>query len=198
MGLKWTKALLAATILSILLVIQLIWSQGLHPKDQSTPGLDFKQAQPTSSYTYLNAANAHLMGTAPIKVVDPKPVQEIIAPTPVTHLTLLGTITDATPNLASAFIAVSGQSSKRVFVGKNISGEIKLIAVERDYVTIERSEKLELLYFPNGAPKTMIIPPNKRQIQKMDQNSAEQLERSDLFNPGMEALEQLRKNLGTE
>lgn len=176
-------------------------ARALLPTESSPPpilGLEITDTSRPLAYTYLDAARSDFLGTAQIKVVDAKPVQEVIAPTPVTHLTLLGTVTDATPNLASAFIGVSGQSSKRVFVGKNISDEIKLVAVERDYVTIERSEKLELLYFPNGNPKTIITPPNKRQIQKMDQNSAEQRERSDLFNPGMEALEQLRKSLRTE
>lgn len=186
-----------ATSLIASIAIQLIWGQALHPRDQSLPGFDYKPAYPQLTYTYNNATEAHLMGTAPIKVAENKPVQEVLAPTPVTHLTLLGTITDANPNLASAFIAVSGQSSKRVFAGKKISDEIKLVSVERDYVTIERSEKLELLYFPNGTPKTIITPPNKRHIQKMNQNSIEPTERDDLFNPGMEALEQLRKNLGT-
>ncbi|HEY6528449.1 MAG TPA: type II secretion system protein N [Cellvibrionaceae bacterium] len=195
---KWAKPFVI-TVVGFILVVHFIRGYSFSSsKSRTLVNSVFTPAFSPLIYSYVDAANAHLMGVAPVKIVETKPIQEVVAPTPITHLALLGTITDADPKLASAFISVSGQNSKRFFVGKKISDDIKLVAVDRDFITIERAEKLELLYFPNGNAKPLILSPNKRQIQQMNQNTSEIPERSDLFNPGMEALEQLRRNLGTQ
>lgn len=75
-------------------------------------------------------------------------------PTTNLHLTLLGSFVHADPQRSSAIVQREGSASQRVVIGSELADGIRLHAVYRDRIELERQGRLETLPFP-------IVPPSQ-------------------------------------
>ncbi|MBO2925684.1 hypothetical protein J5H83_00475 [Pseudomonas otitidis] len=129
-----------------------------------------------------------LFGPARIQQEGPPPATNL-------RLVLLGSFINADPARSSAIIRADDNKPRRILAGESISDGVRLHAVYRDRVEIERGGRLETLTFPHTRPSATVSPvmdaaPADGAIEALeglqDENAAELRERMEALRKQME------------
>lgn len=112
------------------------------------------------------------------------------------RLTLRGSFVSATPERSSAIIQREGGKPQRFVVGSEIDSGVRLHAVYRDKVELDRGGRLETLRFPLRA-SSPIAPAANTDSSTADDLSALQDENAAELRERMEALRQQMEAAGT-
>ncbi|UVE19077.1 hypothetical protein NVV93_06775 [Pseudomonas sp. LS44] len=132
----------------------------------------------------------------------PSPTSDTTAP-PSTNLrlTLLGSFVNADPKRSSAIIQRDGSKPQRYNVGIEVDQGVRLHAVYRDRVELERNGRLETLPFPtrtsNGNNPSVAVPALAPRENSADQLSELQDEDLQQLRERMNALRQQMEAAGT-
>lgn len=129
-----------------------------------------------------------LFGPARIQQEGPPPATNL-------RLVLLGSFINADPARSSAIIRADDNKPRRILAGESISDGVRLHAVYRDRVEIERGGRLETLTFPHTRPSATVSPvmdaaPADGAIEALeglqDENATELRERMEALRKQME------------
>lgn len=141
--------LLLGMLLIVLMCISLAWQTLDWFRLAHTPSTGLDTPPPSNHQQHAAPAQlAVLFGTVTQENGAP--------PTTNLHLTLLGSFVHIDPQRSSAIVQREGSASQRVAIGSELVDGIRLHAVYRDRIELERQGRLETLPFPAAPPSQNI------------------------------------------